>query len=248
MPQKEGKSTKNRRRLIWLFPLGVLVAVAIYALVNILNITNQRTEARNEYDNLLDNYGPVADADQGDPGQGEEGIDHTALSAINPDYIGWLEIQGTDISYPVVQGQDNDKYLTTTFEGNYNPAGTLFIDVNCRAGFQSQNIVVYGHNMKDRTLFGGLVSFLDTAFLAEHSGITVSLPNGQEQNWRIFAARQTDINDSAYRLSFSSDLEFDTFAAGLGAPEGTKRVMVLSTCTNGENDDERLLVFAALDE
>lgn len=241
------KKPRSRRGLVWLFPLAVILGVAIYALVNIVMITNERAEAKQEYDGLLDSYGPQVTDNVNAP-EDEKGVDHAALAAINQDYAGWLEISCTDISYPVVQGSDNDRYLATTFEGRYNPAGTLFVDVNCRAGFLSQNVIVYGHNMKNGTLFGGLVEYLDAEYLAAHSELTISLPHGQDQTWSIFAARRTDIHDIAYRLHFASDDDFAAFAAKLGAPDGAEQIMVLSTCTNSDNDDERLLVFAALEK
>lgn len=95
-------------------------------------------------------------------------------------------------------------------------------------------------------MFGSLKKYLDAGYLAQNPTITITLPDGTPQTYAIFAARVTDAWDAAYRLDFADDADFAAFAQGLGAPEGTAQILTLSTCTNSENDEERILVHAAL--
>ncbi len=85
-------------------------------------------------------------------------VDFESLKAINPDVKGWLYIEALDISYPVVQGPDNDTYLHTTYEGTSrtNFAGSIFLDYQNQDDFSDGNTIVYGHNMKNLSMFGKL--------------------------------------------------------------------------------------------
>ena len=83
-------------------------------------------------------------------------VDFESLKAINPDVKGWLYIEALDISYPVVQGPDNDAYLHTTYEGTSNFAGSIFLDYQNQGDFSDGNTIVYGHNMKNLSMFGKL--------------------------------------------------------------------------------------------
>jgi sortase B len=167
---------------------------------------------------------------------------------INQEYVGWLKINGAVISYPVARGADNEKYLRTSFEGRKSGLGAVFMDYRCAGAFADSYTIIYAHNAKNGAMFGSLVKYLDAAYLEEHREITVTLPDGRKETWRVFAARQSDIADPAYRLDFSGPESFAAFAASLGAPEGVSRIMTLSTCTSGGGNDERMLVHAAIME
>lgn len=228
--------------------------MALVALFQVLGILTRRAAAQSEYDALRDAYAPGTAQDapaQGQPAQDAPlapAIDHAGLAAINPDYVGWLDIPDTGISYLLAQGPNNDKYLYTTFEGQQNPAGAIFVDAGCAGDFTGQHTIIYGHNMKDGTMFGALEEYLDADFLAQHPGITITLPGGAVQSWRIFAARATDMHDAAYRMNFATTEDFAAFAATLGALQGAEQILTLSTCTSGGGDEERVLVHAVLEQ
>ncbi|MFR3321064.1 MAG: sortase domain-bontaining protein [Lachnospiraceae bacterium] len=79
---------------------------------------------------------------------------------MNSDIVGWLRIRALDISYPVVQGKDNDYYLHRTFEKTDNFAGCLFVNSYNMGDFTDQNTIIYGHNMKNGSMFGKLSRIL----------------------------------------------------------------------------------------
>jgi len=167
-----------------------------------------------------------------------------ALYELNPDFVGWLAIPGTAISYPVVRGADNSRYLRTTFSGAKNPAGAIFMDSGCGKGFDAPVCMVYGHNMRDKSMFGSLSNYLDRAFLEDNPEIAVITAEGRNLVYRIFEARRTDVWDSAYALD-SNDAGA---AAGFTAAASSERLLILSTCISGSDRDERLLVLAALED
>lgn len=90
------------------------------------------------------------------------------MSLINPDYLGWLTVYGTEVDYPVVLGEDNTYYLTHDFYGDVSSAGCLFADSACDRTTDG-NLIIYGHHMKNGTMFGSLNRYNSMSFFQEHS-------------------------------------------------------------------------------
>jgi len=99
------------------------------------------------------------------------------LKAEYPDAAGWLTIPNTSIDYPFVQSKDNDYYLRRDINGSYATAGTLFLDYRCNQDFTSQNTIIYGHHMKNGSMFGGLRFFNERAFFDANRQGTIYLPS-----------------------------------------------------------------------
>ena len=118
-------------------------------------------------------------------------VDFTALQGINDDIVGWLKVGALDISYPVTQASDNDYYLHLTFELVQNAAGCIFVDYQNRPDFQDDNTIIYGHNMKDGSMYEGLQKYEDKTFLKDHKDLTIYTPDSILK-YRIFAAYLTD--------------------------------------------------------
>ena len=169
--------------------------------------------------------------------------DMSRFSEINPDFVGWISITGTAVSYPVVQGEDNAHYLETTFAGERNPAGAIFMDYRAAQAFDTPVTLIHGHNMRDGAMFSQLTAFLDPGFLQEHTEITVLTATGETLMYSVFYARRTDAWDSIYTLDFNDPASTGRFET---APPGTSRVLVLSTCTGDGDRHARVLVYAAL--
>ena len=162
---------------------------------------------------------------------------------INPDYICWIKIEDTKIDYPVVRGEDNEKYLNLSFFNERNGLGALFMDYRCE-GEYVPHIIIYGHNARSGDLFGGLRRFLNERYLEEHPTISLKV-NDRIVEYEIFSARETDVADIAYDLDFSAPGSFSEFAENCGAPPDTAQIITLSTCVSGYNKDERVIVQGA---
>jgi hypothetical protein len=163
---------------------------------------------------------------------------------LNPDFVGWISIFGTAVSYPIVQAADNAVYLGTTFGGQRNPSGAIFMDYRASAAFDGPLAIIYGHNMRDGSMFSALAAFLDPVFLYGHSELMIVTAAGEVLTYQIFCARLTSAWDAVYTL------DANDFAAVAGhfdsAPEGASRFLVLSTCESGRDVNARILVYAAL--
>jgi len=176
---------------------------------------------------------------------GEEQPDPLAgLMELNPDFEGWILIEDV-LSYPVVRGRDNDYYVSRTFSKESNFAGSIFMDYRSRQGFDSNISVLYGHNMKDGSMFAALHHYRDRAFLAEHPEIFIVTSSGDVLVYRIYAVSFTDVWEKEQDLSYPNGAA--SVAARRNAPEGTSNFLILSTCTReGSESGVRLRVFAAL--
>lgn len=148
-----------------------------------------------------------------------------ALIAENADCIGWLSIDGTNISYPVMHTpSDSQKYLRRNFYGKYSQSGVPFLDGRCN--LQSTNLIIYGHNMKSGTMFADLKKYVDRDFLNAHRTVKFETMDGIRY-FTVTKVLKTNTSDAWY----------DRIAAEDG------RHLILSTCY-GSGKDGRLLIIA----
>lgn len=180
-------------------------------------------------------------------------IDFDALREINDDLIGWIDIPGTSISYPMVQGDDNAFYLRRTFEGEYYLGGVIFADWQCSPRFTDTNTVIYGHHMLDGTMFAPVADYyLEIGYLEENQLVHIYTEDCIFV-YRIFMADKTDVTDECYIMSFSNLTEKVQWLermfrrADATNVKESERVITLSTCTNVRQED-RFIVMAALEQ
>lgn len=150
-----------------------------------------------------------------------------ALIAVNGDCIGWLSIDGTNISYPVMHTpSDPQKYLRRNFYGKYSQSGVPFLDGRC--DLQSINLIIYGHNMKNGTMFSDLKRYLDRDFLNAHRTVIFETADGIRY-FTVTEVLKTNTSDAWYNRITA---------------KGGSRCLILSTCY-GSGKDGRLLIIAA---
>ena len=106
----------------------------------------------------------------------ERKIDFDKLRAKNSDVVGWVYAKGTGIDYPIVQGKDNEEYLHMDYNKKKSSSGTIFLDHGCDKQFTSDNNIVYGHHMRNGTMFAKLLKFREQSFLKKHSTIILYTP------------------------------------------------------------------------
>ena len=188
-------------------------------------------------------------------------IDFTALQAENPDIFGWLDIPDTDISYPLLQSQEDDTfYLKHDAYKNYNSAGSLYTEHQYNKNDMTDPVtVVYGHHQNNGTMFGNLQKiFSDSESFAAHKEIVVYLPD-RELHYQVRAAVPYDNRHILYQYDFDDTQSYSDFlysvynvrALGANYAEQTMEtddsLLVLSTCLKG-NRKNRFLVLAALEQ
>lgn len=166
-----------------------------------------------------------------------------ALHKANPDTVAWLDVGGTRIHYPVVRTEDNEYYLTRTFERKENPSGAIFMDFRNERELSDFNIILYGHNMKDGSMFYDLREFEHKTFLAKNPKIELTLRNSKRV-YTTFAAyqRQDDFDFMGFSISMDVDKEqLITRILGKSTihtnirPTADDEILTLVTCTSGSH-------------
>ena len=136
------------------------------------------------------------------------------LVARNPDFVGWIKIEGTNLSFPVMYSPDEpDFYLRHDFEGEYSDSGVPYLDARCAltAADRSDNLVIYGHNMKTGTIFGFLTDYKQPETYQEHPTIRLDTLYGAGE-YEVFAAFAIDIAaDRSFAYNNYIDLDEDSF-------------------------------------
>ncbi|MDD6571287.1 MAG: class B sortase [Thermoflexaceae bacterium] len=178
--------------------------------------------------------------------------DHAALLALNPDAVGYLQIPAIDVLLPVVQGTDNEYYLSHTLTGESSKNGTLFIDCRNTDGIESQNTIIYGHNMKNGSMFGSLRKFMDKDFFAEGDNKYFYFYIGNKiYKYEIYSVHTTPAVSETYATEFESGDAFLSYTNAMirasyhstsVSMTGSSKTITLSTCTN--DDDVRLVIQA----
>lgn len=178
--------------------------------------------------------------------------DLAALAAENPDCVGWLTIPDTGIDYPVMHTPDTpEHYLRRDFYGESASGGTPFLDGRNLAEAENQNLILYGHNMMDGSMFKPLISYLEPNFRETHKDIFLEI-DGRQYHYEVLAVVETSVKSTLYTFTDLSDPaeESDFRAAILKETdlEGVHQAsgyLTLSTCNNG-GGNSRVLVIAAL--
>jgi len=249
-PEKNQGSLKISFRKVAV-TIGLTIAILIFGsiaffttIVVMANASDLRA-SRAEYDSLRE----LADSiDTDEYGENQSSALDEEMRRINPDYVCWLRVSGTGIDHPVVRGSDNSKYINTSFSGEPNRAGTLFMDYRVTGDILAQNaddsiphIIIFGHNLQQGGMFGDLRRFLNDQFLEDNRIITL-IVDDRAVEFEIFSARMSDINDPAYFIDFSGPRAFPRFADRVDAPLQATQIITLSTCTSGGSKDARMIV------
>ncbi|MDR1643293.1 MAG: class B sortase [Clostridiales bacterium] len=173
----------------------------------------------------------------------------------NDEIVGYVRIQGTRIDFPVVQGSDNEYYLSRDFSNRESVTGAAFMDFRCNLDPLGLNTVIYGHNMRDGSIFHDLRNFVDKKYLNEHSQIELETLYGKSV-WEVFSFYSTDTGFDYIQTDFPvpddfykdllpeivrRSMHFLPTYAGPG-----DRILSLSTCTN--TGDLRYALHAKLIE
>ena len=186
-------------------------------------------------------------------------IDFQALRAVYPDVYGWIQMPGLDVSYPVVQGPDNDYYLYRMVDGAENNAGSIFVEQSNGAKFQDANTILYGHNMKNGSMFANLTKYRNLDFYKQNPTLEFSTLY-KSSTYKVFSvfvlnASKEDDNGYIYNISRKNFLDDDDFNSW--ADEAYQRSLINTgvDVVNGDNiitlvtcvydfDDARLVVMA----
>ncbi len=240
--------------------IGILICILLgvigYEAYNIYAEQNEYVEAQKAYNIIADHSVrtiPVEDA----PEVIEYpmlSVDYDYLIGVNSDFVGWLYFPCFDISYPVVKENYYDQYLRVTFEGKPNKAGCLFVDTLSTSDFSGMHDMIFGHNMKDESMFGKLKYLSDTKYqekLSKNPYLYIYTPEGIHQ-YEVFAYYVTDVGSEAYSEVYTEE-EYEAFVnyirknSYIPWPEGLElspdqSILTLSTCSGQSGSGKRFVI------
>lgn len=237
---------KSNQKIVIVLSVILAIALIILGAICWKNYQKSDEEAKAVKKLQIENEKKASEAQ-------EAGIDFEALKKVNPDVYAYIKIEGTTVDYPILQSEDGSiDYLNTTLEGKEGYPGAIYTENVNSKDFHDANTVIYGHHMKDGSMFGSLLNYKDSKYMAEHPDITIYLPD-EKLTYHVYAAVTFDdryimenYNFDTYsgRQEFINDLK--SFGAATGVfndnvePSKDDSLITLSTCASGE--EERFLV------
>ena len=170
---------------------------------------------------------------------------------------GWIQINDEkSIDYPIIQSKDNEYYLHHLYDGTYNPSGSIFVDYR-NDGFDNRHVIIYGHNMKDGTMFKSIKQYQNQEYANKHRYIYIATPNGKTRVFYVYSCHLTDaLGDSdgfsAYQVSFDGEewndwinksVKRSLITSDIEIPE-KGNIITLSTCMSRGIKTERCVIHA----
>ena len=181
------------------------------------------------------------------------------LQSSNSDIKGWIKIDNTIINYPILQGIDNDYYLTHDYNKEKNKYGSIFLKKECDLNNTNSNLIIYGHNMKDELMFNSLLKYEDNSFYDEHKLINITTENEERQyeivsvfKSRVFYKDEKNVFRYYNYLNFNDENQYNEYITnvkkeqlyetGITATYG-EQLLTLITCEYSQ-ENGRIIVVA----
>lgn len=250
--EKKEKNKKTKKSKVGNFILNIilvlLVIVFVFALIKILEWYLDNKENQK----ILEEISSVVKVNQNEEGSNQYAIDFNALKEKNPDTVGWLKVDGTDIQFAVVKTTNNGYYLSRNFNKEYNLGGWIFADYRNKMDGTDRNVIIYGHNMRDNSMFGTLKNVIKPEWYNNEDNYKVTfITENEEAIYEVFSVYQIENEDYYIKTGFKNNTEFEVFINTLKdrsvkdfnvelSPENS--ILTLSTCAN--NNQYRVVLHA----
>ncbi|MBQ3011525.1 MAG: class B sortase [Oscillospiraceae bacterium] len=239
--------------------LGIaFLAIACFSGYNLAQILAEYHKGTQTYDELAQyvNTAPSVTPsaqEQEDDGTVWPEVDFEALKAVNDDIVGWIYLEGTEINYPVVRGDDNSYYLDKLYDGTVNGSGSIFMDFRNEPNFVDKNNILYGHSMNNGSMFTAIKRFKHQSYYDEHPVALLMTP---DKNYKIefFTGYVANVEQDAWDYYFDTEEDFQhwldssksksTFASNV-VPTVDDEILTLSTCTY-EFDNARYVLVGVM--
>ena len=264
--KKKRFSAYNIIRYIIMAVAAVTFTYASYSLTKSYLEYKVGDDAYDRMDDLFMEY--VEESDDGDDkdnsvslgGKTEKWVwNFEKMVSMNKQAVGFIRQDSTKIQYPIMQGTDNEYYLTHLYDGTYNKNGAIFVDYQIKEGLNAQNTIVYGHNMWTDTMFGTLVNYKEKAYCEEHPSFDVYIGEKHYKYYAFASFEAEAVGDRVYQYAFATDEEFESWQREIRSrsyyqvttvPELTSKdkIMTLSTCTTRNDQSKRVIVMCVRGE
>lgn len=256
---------KKVRIVITAIALGVFV----FAGYQVFDIMSEYKKGEDLYEDLTESYTHVDIANEAEVDEGEDysdgnimpynkvDVDFDGLKNANSDVVGWIQFEHVDISYPIVQGSDNSYYLNHTVKKTENKSGAIFMDTANDSDFSDMNTIIYGHNMKNGSMFGLMGQYKNAEFYIGRECFWIYTPTA-DYRYKIFSCYEPKADDvnvysfwkepcEDYGNYLTNAKNAAKYPTEISALSQDVKIVTLSTCTS-RGDNYRFVVQGALIE
>ena len=237
---------KKKSKILVTFIQIVLIAVIIFSGIKIIEWIKSNKKNKDIMSEIKEN---VVINNEMDSNNEEYKIDFSKLKQKNSDAIAWIKVNGTDIDFPVVKGTDNSYYLTHNFDKEKNKAGWIFADYRNKFDGTDKNIIIYGHNMKNGSMFASLKDVIKEEWYNNENNKYIALITENENcKYQVFSVYQTETEEYYLQTNISNFMEFVEKIKGRSKKDfnvdikETDSILTLSTCA--DNTKYRVVLHA----
>ena len=248
--EHKNNTIKKNNSVVWKIVMLMGAAMVLIAGWNIYRISKDYSDSNALYSKLSDTY--VATEKEKKEGKWYDvaQVNLQELKKQNGDVTGWLYFENEDISYPIMYSGDDTTYLHTALDGSYASAGSIFMEENNHPDFQDSHTIIYGHNMRNLSMFGKLRYYKQKEYYDNHTYFQIFTDKGIYR-YQIFAYADVPADSFVYQVPYGTDDSFTSFIQQLkkqsyydtGVDVTQKdKVVTLSTCST---TGKRFIVNAA---
>ena len=251
MIKKQNKINNVLLSIVVILLIGIFVFSTIKVIKYIVdNKENEKIEE--EISDLVEYVEETTNNEEQEENNNKYNIDFATLKEKNSDTVGYLKVNGTDVENVVVKGKDNSYYLKHNFNKEYNTAGWIFADYHNKLDGTDRNIIIYGHNMRNNTMFGTLKNVLNEEWKDVEENRFITFTTEEDSYiYEVFSVYQIEAEDYYITTNFNNDEEFLKFANTLKSRskynfdvdiKEEDSILTLSTCAN--NNKYRVIVHS----
>lgn len=254
------KNKKKKGGVVSLLVIIISLAVMAFAIYKLATIYMDYHQSEKTYRNLEEQYVDTGDEEKNTEEEGghwsdDIQISFEALKKENPDIVAWIRFENPDdvhISYPVLYSGDNTKYLRSDIYGNYHIAGCIFLEGLNHPDFSDYHSIIYGHNMKNTTMFGDLKRYKNEDDFYENNQYFRIYTEDMVYRYQIFSYHDVQDTSDLYTVGFGPDEEYQSLIDRMVSeslrdtgiyPDKEDHIVTLSTCSTA-GDDKRFVVHA----
>lgn len=260
--RRKKKSNKKMLTTLYICLTAACLACVAFCVVYLMHSREQEQKAQEQYEEIVEKaVEPEAPETVPEEELPELPIDFDELQAINPEIYAWIRIPDTNVDYPILQrgGEDQSFYLDHDIYGETQKAGSIYTESYNSKDFRDPNTIIYGHNMKNGSMFHNLRYFAEEEFFDEHEELYIYMP-GKILRYRIFASYVYDDRHLLGSFDFTNQEVFSEYLEEIMNPRSMNvmlrkdcevttddRIVTLSTCVANKPNNRRL-VQAVLEE
>lgn len=245
------KNKKYKKAILNLILYIILLSILIYSGIKIFKWYKDKTN-NNKMVEQIKSTVIVEEKNEDENNKEEYTVDFSKLKKQNNEAIAWLKVNNTNIEYPVVKGTNNSFYLNHSFDKSNNSAGWIFADYRNKFDNTDKNIVIYGHNMRDGSMFGSMLNILNAKWYENEENTNIILYTENEKCiYKVFSVYKIKNEDYYIKTEFKNDNEFEGFIKNLKKRSikdfnvdvsKDDNILTLSTCAN--NNKYRVVLHA----